>query len=105
MEEISGNLPFGNEIQGPAIGNISIGQGGSIEATPLQITNMMMIIVNNGIEKDISIIEGMTNINGNIIKNNHREEDRRILSEDICRISQDYLIDVINKGTAKKILI
>ncbi len=88
MEEISGNLPFGNEIQGPAIGNISIGQGGSIEATPLQITNMMMIIVNNGIEKDISIIEGMTNINGNIIKKNIIEKK---IGEYFQRIFVEFL--------------
>ena len=50
-EEVSGNLPVGKDLQGPAIGNISIGQG-SIETTPLQITNMM-IIANNGIEKDM----------------------------------------------------
>ena len=64
---------------------------------------MMMIIANNGVEKDISIIEGITNRNGNIIKKYHREEDRKILPQDICRITQDYLINVINKGTAQNI--
>src|SRR5690606_17446340 len=32
-EEIGGSLPSGDDIRGPAIGNISIGQG-SIEVTP-----------------------------------------------------------------------
>ena len=102
VEEVAGNLPSGTEIQGPVIGNISIGQG-SIEATPLQITNMMMIVANNGIKKDISIIEGITNSNGDMIKKYYKDEDKRILSEDICKICQEYLISVIKKGTAQNI--
>lgn len=102
LEEVPGNLPSGTEIQGPNIGNISIGQG-QIETTPLQISNMMMIIANNGIKKDISIIEGITNSNGNIIKKYNREEDQKILSEEISKILKNYLISVINRGTAQNI--
>lgn len=50
MEEIKGNLPEGRELIGPAIGNISIGQG-TIEVTPLQIANMITIVANNGVKR------------------------------------------------------
>ncbi len=67
LEEVEGNLPSGMELKGPAIGNISIGQG-SIETTPLQITNMMMIVANKGIRKGMSIVDGITTSNGYMIK-------------------------------------
>lgn len=100
LEEVGGNLPSGKELQGPAIGNISIGQG-SIETTPLQITNMMMIIANNGVKKGIGIIDGITTQDGYIIKKYNREEEKRLLPLEICQILQKYLIDVVEKGTAK----
>ena len=102
LEEVSGNLPVGKDLQGPAIGNISIGQG-SIETTPLQITNMMMIIANNGIKKDIRIVDGIVTRDGYMIKKYNREEDKRVLSEEICQILQEYLVDVVENGTAKKL--
>ena len=100
LEEVEGNLPTGRELQGPSIGNISIGQG-SIETTPLQITNMMMIIANNGIKKDIGIVDGIITKNGYMIKKYNREEDKRVLSEEICQVLQEYLVDVVENGTAK----
>jgi len=101
LEEVEGNLPTGRELQGPAIGNISIGQG-SIETTPLQITNMMMIIANNGIEKDIGIVDGIITKDGYMIKKYNREEDKKVLPEEICQIAQEYLVDVVKNGTAKR---
>src|SRR5690606_37141125 len=60
LEENAGRLPEGDNIKGPAIGNISIGQG-MIEATPLQITNLLMIIANRGIQKHLTIVDSITN--------------------------------------------
>lgn len=101
-EEIKGNLPSGDELQGPAIGNISIGQG-SIEATPLQITNMMMIIVNKGVKKGLSIIDGITDRDGYMIKKFMREKEERVISEKSSQILQDYLVDVVLNGTARSL--
>lgn len=102
LEEISGNLPILDEVQGPAIGNISIGQG-NLEATPLQITNMMVIIANKGVKKDLSIVKGITNSQGQILKEYHREGDERILDERISLLTQEYLANVLEEGTAKNI--
>lgn len=102
LEEKEGILPSDQDVYGAAIGNISIGQG-SIEATPLQISNMMMIIANQGIQKDMALVKGLTNKTGNMIKRYNREEDKRILSPEICRIGREYLNNVLIEGTAKNI--
>ena len=102
LEEVSGKLPQGDKLRGAAIGNISIGQG-DIETTVLQITNMMTIIANNGVEKDIGIIDSIVNKDGDLIKKYNREEDKRILPENICQIVQEYLVDVVDNGTAREI--
>ena len=100
--EVVGLLPEGEELLGPAIGNISIGQG-KIEATPLQITNMLLTIVNDGIRKDMTIVEGITTKDGRMIKKYNKVEDKRIISEELSKIAQEYLEEVINSGTAKDI--
>ncbi len=102
IEEIEGNLPTGRELQGPAIGNISIGQG-SIETTPIQITNMMLVVANKGIKTGMTIVDGITNEDGYMIKKFHRVAPERILSERNCQILREYLIDVVEGGTARNI--
>ncbi|MTI71211.1 MAG: hypothetical protein FH751_13255 [Firmicutes bacterium] len=98
--EIKGSLPQGDELLGPSVGNISIGQG-KILVTPLQITNMMMIIANDGIEKDISIFKGFVTNNGSIVKKGRREEPKKVVSKLYTDIIKDYMKEVVTKGTAK----
>lgn len=100
IEEIEGNLPDGDELLGPAIGNISIGQG-KIETTPIQITNMMSIIANNGVQKDITMIKGITTKNGKMIKPYNKLEDKRIIEAELSNIVKELLEEVVNTGTAR----
>ena len=102
LEEIEGNLPSGKELKGPAIGNISIGQG-SIETTPIQITNMMLIGVNGGVRKAMTIVDGITTKDGYMIKKFNREKEERVVSKESCQILYDYLINVVEEGTAMNI--
>src|SRR5690606_16057127 len=90
LEEVEGSLHQGEELLGPAIGNISIGQD-KIQATPLQITNMMVTIANDGIEKDMTIVQGITTKDGKMIKPYNKEEDKRIISKESAIIVQDLL--------------
>lgn len=99
-EEISGNLPKGDDLLGPAIGNISIGQG-KIEVTPLQIANLMTTIANGGVQKHLTLIEGITNNEGKIIKEYNKEEDRRVLSVSSSQLAMEYLNSVVENGTGK----
>lgn len=102
IEEISGNLPTKEESIGPAIGNISIGQG-EIEATPLQISNLLMIIANDGIQKQLKLIEGISNDSGElIIKGFNYESDKRVISQEHTDIAKDYLIEVVKNGTGRR---
>jgi penicillin-binding protein 2 len=101
-EEIGGSLPSGDDIRGPAIGNISIGQG-SIEVTPLQITNLLMIVANDGIKKGLTIVDGITDENGRVIKKYNKQNDERVLTKENCEIVKDFLKDVVENGTAKSL--
>lgn len=101
-EEIKGNLPKEGQILGAAIGNISIGQG-EILVTPLQISNLLMIIANNGVQKDIKLVEGISNDEGYIIKPSIREDDRRIIIKDHAALLSEYLVDVVENGTGNGI--
>lgn len=101
-EEIQGNLPEGNQLLGPAIGNISIGQG-EIEVTPLQVTNMMLILANNGILKDMTIVDGIVTEDGHMVKKFNKDKDKRIISTDIAYLVKNLMEDVVEKGTANNI--
>ncbi len=101
LEEVRGNLPNDNEILGAAIGNISIGQG-KIESTPLQITNLLMILANDGIQKQLYLVEGITNKDGEILKKINKNPDITLISQEVSKKVKDSLIDVVEKGTGKK---
>ena len=101
-EENSGNLPEGDELLGPNIANISIGQG-AIETTPLQITDMMLTIANDGKRKDMSIVDSIVTENGEIVRKIDRAEDEVIISLESNDIVREFMADVIKKGTAKNI--
>ena len=100
IEETAGNLPRDNELYGAAVGNIAIGQG-NIEVTPLQITNMMMTIVNKGIYKPLNIIKGITNQEGTILKHYNRENERRVISEEGSMEALNMLREVVESGTGR----
>lgn len=101
-EEIKGNLPNGKKLLGPAIGNISIGQG-EIEVTLMQVTNMMMIVANEGIKKDMSLVKGYVTKEGSLAKEITRDKDKRMLPKEIARDVKLSLDKVIKEGTAKNI--
>lgn len=102
LEEIKGNIPTNEESVGPAIGNISIGQW-KIEVTPLQITNLLMTIVNDGIQKPLRLIEGESNDDGHIIKKYNASGENRVINEIHAKLLKEYLVDVVNNGTGKNI--
>ncbi len=102
QEESKGNLPSGRKLLGPAIGNISIGQG-EIEVTPMQVTNMMMILANRGIKKDMSLVKNYTTEEGLFAKSINRNKEERVISEKLAEQVKVGLDSVIDKGTARNI--
>lgn len=100
MEEVTRSLPEKTETYGAAIGNIALGQG-SLEVTPLQVTNLLMTIANNGINKKMTLVKGITNMDGKIIKEYSKDEDNRVISALDTNILQEMLIEVVKTGTGK----
>lgn len=99
-EEIDGTLPRGDELLGPAIGNISIGQG-LIEVTPLQITNMMLTIANDGVKKDMSLVKALVLDDGHVVKRVPKDDDVKIYDKKYSEILKKMLREVVTLGTAK----
>lgn len=102
LEQKAGTLPDGDELLGAAIGNISIGQG-KIEVTPLQVSNMMMILANNGVKKDLSIIKGIVTEEGVMVKPWKKDENTRVVSQSSCSVLRNFMEKVITIGTARDI--
>ena len=100
LEEDEGNLPKEDEIHGAAIGNIALGQG-KIQVTPLQVTNLMLTIVNGGVSNPLLLVEGITNRDGLIIKEYQREKEARLLSNNSSLKAMDMLRQVVKEGTAR----
>lgn len=100
FEETEGNLPSGKELLGPSIGNISIGQG-KIEVTPLQVTNMMLTLANEGINKKLSIIKGIVTEDGYMVKEFKKDSEERIISAKNAKIVDDLMGKVVKTGTGR----
>ncbi|WP_077367745.1 peptidoglycan D,D-transpeptidase FtsI family protein [Anaerosalibacter sp. Marseille-P3206] len=100
FEETEGNLPSGKELLGPSIGNISIGQG-KIEVTPLQVTNMMLTLANEGINKKLSIIKGIVTEDGYMVKEFRKDSEERIISAKNAKILDDLMGKVVKTGTGR----
>lgn len=101
IEEISGNLPTEDKFNGPSLAKISIGQD-DILVTPLQITNMMMIIANDGIEKDLDIRDGYVTSEGKMIEKAKRDEAIKKLDSRYTDIIKKMMKRVVSNGTASK---
>lgn len=102
LEEEEGYLPNRREMQGAAIGNIAIGQN-PIEVTPLQMTNLISIIVNNGVQKPLSLVKGITNKNGYMIKQVILEDEEKIINKSSAEHMKNLLGAVVSEGTGQSI--
>lgn len=99
LEEKSGKLPT---VQEDGIGNISIGQG-KIQVTPLQVTNMMATIANNGVMNQPNIIDDLINNDtGKSIDKMPRSEPTAVLSPEVANKLKEMLKEVTVSGTGKQ---
>ncbi|ABR48627.1 Peptidoglycan glycosyltransferase [Alkaliphilus metalliredigens QYMF] len=100
LEETQGNLPLGDGLLGPVIGNISIGQG-EIEVTPLQINQMTQIIANSGVKKPLFIVDEIIDDQyGTIeaVKRQHAPEST-VIDQEITMELQNMMAMVMAEGT------
>jgi len=102
LEEESGVLPSGDQLVGPSIGNISIGQG-EIDVTPIQVNQLTQIIANKGVKKPLSIVKAITDDKNNIIEEPKIDESTRVLPEDVAIELQKYMSAVMKNGTGTSV--
>ncbi|GAB6087902.1 peptidoglycan D,D-transpeptidase FtsI family protein [Alkaliphilus crotonatoxidans] len=100
VEEEAGYLPQGDQLIGPAIGNISIGQG-EIEVTPLQINQLTQIIANDGVKKPLTIVEGIIDGQYRTLQSFDREEEAPFLRAATIKQLQHLMGQVMEYGTGK----
>ncbi|WP_053957083.1 peptidoglycan D,D-transpeptidase FtsI family protein [Inediibacterium massiliense] len=101
-EEIEGKIPTKDHIKGAGIGNLSIGQG-TLEVTPIQMAKMTNIIANGGVDQGISLIQGISNENGDIIKKIEKKPIQRVIAYETAQRIQRMMEKVIEVGTAKRV--
>lgn len=97
LEEKSGYIPKPRE---EGIGNISIGQG-KIQVTPLQVTNMMAIIANNGVRYNPRLVDELVDEEGNIVKKIEKSKPQIVMSPSSAYLLKDMLSKVTIFGTGK----
>lgn len=100
-EENAGYLPQGDELLGPAFGNIAIGQG-PILVTPLQVNQMTQIISNDGLKKGLYIIEDIVDSKFGTIKRSYRQEDKQVIDPIIAKTIQYLMKKVMTDGTGRE---
>ncbi|MBR2477021.1 MAG: penicillin-binding protein 2 [Clostridia bacterium] len=80
ISESKGNIPTDTKGTASETANISIGQG-EILITPVQAAQAVCIIASGGKKRDVNIIEGIADENGNIIHSARKNGETKILSE------------------------
>ncbi len=101
IEEPAGLLP---SFLGPAspaeIGNISIGQG-EILVSPVHAANMTSVIANGGILNKVSLVKGIVNDKGELIRNTSLPSWTRIISKETAAALQGMMLLTVQSGTGK----
>lgn len=62
-----------------------------------------MIIANGGIQKHLHIVEGISNKDGNILKEFNKNSDIQLISSQVSNLAREYLVDVVDKGTGRSL--
>lgn len=100
LGESGGNLPQGTVLSPLDSVNLAIGQG-SILVTPLQVANMVCIIANGGIKKDINVISHIADENGRIIQSFRSYGQSRAVNGYIASLAGEAMRLAVTDGTAK----
>ncbi|MBS4540028.1 penicillin-binding protein 2 [Clostridium sp. D2Q-11] len=96
--EIKGKFAPIDNVKGPGIGNLAMGQA-YVRLTPIQINNLTMIIANDGIKKDISIIKGYATNTGKESQRFTKKEDQWVIDSSYTNVIKEYMESVVKEGT------
>lgn len=93
----SGNLPSYEELELPAEkANFSFGQG-KLLVTPIQITQMICAIANNGQMPSARLIEGIT-YDGETVENQSETVLTEVMNKDTAKKLQDFMISAVSEN-------
>ncbi|WP_129597699.1 peptidoglycan D,D-transpeptidase FtsI family protein [Anaerophilus nitritogenes] len=101
-EEVEGRISTKDHIKGAGIGNLSIGQG-TLEVTAIQMAKMTNIIANGGVDQGITLIQGISDENGQIIKKVDKKPIQRVICHETAQKIQRMMQQVIEVGTARNV--
>lgn len=101
QEEVKGHLPTLEDVAGPGIGNLSIGQG-NLEITPLQAARLTNIVVNNGLDVGVSLIKEIVDDNNRVINRIDNKEIKRVIDSKIANKIKEMMKVVVESGTGNR---
>ncbi|MFY9178132.1 MAG: penicillin-binding protein 2 [Caldicoprobacterales bacterium] len=103
LDNDPGNLPTKSQYSGAGIGNLALGQD-KVETSPLQIAQMMTIIANDGIKKELSLVKAIIDQSGKVLKNFNyiQYEHEQVISYNTAKELKTWMMDVTEYGTGKK---
>ena len=79
----------------------SFGQG-SLLVSPLQIASLVQMIANNGKKITPSLVEGVTDYKGNLIKSSKQNSPTFVIDEKSAKIMQKCMISCVKCGTGTR---
>lgn len=102
FNEDPGFIQYKNYVSNREIANISIGQG-ELLATPLQVVNIISIVANDGIKRDINIVDSIIDDDGNIVKNLRKTETQNVFPKENIQKIKKMMSQVTKVGTGIKV--
>jgi cell division protein FtsI (penicillin-binding protein 3) len=99
--EVRGNLKKPIDWSAPSLNTMAYGY--EVGVTPIQIAQAYAALANGGVMMKPYIFEKELDENGNIVRQNGPQMIRRVVSESTVRTIKDFLVEVVETGTAKNI--
>ena len=99
--ETTGMLTKPSQFSGLSKGVISFGQ--EVGVTAVQLVNAFSAVVNGGELMRPYVLEKIVSKDGEVILSNEPQVIRRVISPQTAAILNDFMLEVIRRGTGKKV--
>lgn len=101
LAEDPGLVQYKKYVSKREVANISIGQG-EILVTPLQIANLINIVANDGVKKDVNIVDSIVDDEGRVLKKIKYLNQHKVLSSEYIKVIKKMMTQVVLNGTGTK---
>lgn len=100
IEKINAKIPF-DDLNQVDMAMTGFGYG-KTRVTPLHMAMIASTIANNGKMMQPRLVRNVVNKDGKVVKESKSEVLSDVTSSDIANTIRDYMVDVVNYGTANK---